>query len=363
MNLLVHIFGWNTYNLVPDQVILLLRNIAMKLLPQLPMLLFLCFVVSVCEGSIYATPRFIGGRGGKPTRKAYTDGRTLKKIEAWAGGWQLRGVRFHWSNGHQDTIGKPHGRHSSFTFQTGERLKSLSLWGNGAGTRCGAFRMRTNKNREYFTKMTRWGLKTEYRANVGSGIIVGFLANHAYDVDALCFYLLRPIKRAVLKNVNYPNLKLNHVGLQPWVLESVDYRNAGSIPQTFEFTGSREVTTSWSWSKSSSLELAFTATVEAGIPKVASVKTETTWKVGITASYKRSETITTKKTCGSSITVSPRKHLTITGTIYYGPISTKYTGRMYVTLDNGQHFSYSVSGQYNGVTSTRVMTTAKETNL
>ena len=336
----------------------------MKLLLQLAMLLFLCFVVSVCEGSIYATPvRLIGGGGGRRTWKTYTDGRTLKKIEAWAGGWQLRGVRFHWSNGHQDTVGKPEGRHSSFTFQTGERLRSLSLWGNGAGTRCGAFRMRTDKNREYFPKMTSWGLKTEYGVNVGSGIIVGFVANHGNDVDALGFYLLRPIKHAVLKNVKYPDLKLNHVGLQPWDLESVDYRNAGSIPQTFELTGSREVTTSWSWSVSSSLELAITTTVEAGIPEVASVKTETTWKVGITASYKRSETVKTKKMYGSPVTVPPRKHLMITGTIYDGPINTKYTGRMHVTLDNGRYFSYSVSGQYNGVTSTRVMKTAKETNL
>ena len=335
----------------------------MTTIMQPAVLLCLLLVVDVSFGSIIAPIRFIGGRGGGYTSKQYTDGRTLKKLEVWAGGWQLRSVKFHWSNGHVDTVGKAGGRYSTFTFNTGERLTSLSLWGNGAGTRCGAFKMRTTSNREYFPKMTSWGLKTEYRAEVGSGIIIGFVAKSGADVDALGFRILRPIRNAVLKNVRYPDINLNSVGLQPWDLESVDYRNAGSVAQSFTLKGKRQVTTSSSWSISSSIELSVTTTVEAGIPEVASVKTETTWKVGVTASYKREQKSTFTKEYQSPVTVGPRKHLMVTGTVYDGPINTKYSGTMHVILDNGRSFRYGVSGYYKGVTSTRVYKSVKETNI
>ena len=333
----------------------------MKLFVWIVVLICLCFTYDFCEGSIYATPvRLIGGRGGGYTQKTYTDGRTLKKIEAWAGGWQLRGVRFHWSNGHQETVGKPVGRHSSFTFQTGERLKSLSLWGNGAGTRCGAFRMRTDRNREYFPKMTSWGLKTEYHVNVGSGIIVGFVARHGGDVDALGFYLLRPIKHAVLKNVNYPQLHLNRVGLRPWNIDVVNYPNYGSTIQSQKLSGTRAVTTSSEWSISTSLEYSISVSVQAGVPAVASAGVKTTFKVGITATYNRKTVRTDTRTYNFQVKVPPRKRTYAIARIYHGPLNTKYTGTMYVTLDNGQHFRYNVQGYYKGVTSTGAYVDLKE---
>ena len=340
----------------------------MACLIQSAIVLCLLLANHVSFGSITVPMTFIGGRGGSFISKQYTDGRTLKKLEVWAGGWQLRSVKFHWSNGHVDTIGKTVGRYSSFAFTTGEHLTSLSLWGNGGGTRCGAFKMRTNKNSEYFPRMTSWRLKREYHAGIGSGIIIGFAAKHGSDVDALGFRILRPIRNAVLENVRYPDLNLNTVGLQPWNLESVDYRNAGYVPQTFTLKGKMQVTISSSWTTSSSLDLSVTlfTTVKAGIPIfffTSTAKTESTWKVGLTASYKREQTSTFTKEYQSLITVGPRKHLKATGTAYEGPISTKYSGTMHIILDNGQSFRYGVSGYYKGATSTRVYKSVKETNI
>jgi hypothetical protein len=327
---------------------------------QPAVLLCLLLVVDVSFGSIIAPIRFIGGRGGGYTSKQYTDGRTLKKLEVWAGGWQLRSVKFHWSNGHVDTVGKAGGRYSTFTFNTGERLTSLSLWGNGAGTRCGAFKMRTTSNREYFPKMTSWGLKTEYRAEVGSGIIIGFVAKSGADVDALGFRILRPITHAVLKNVNYPDLNLNRVGLQPWNIDVIDYTNTASRTQTQKLIGSREITTSSTWSVGTSLEYSTSVSVEAGVPKVASVGVKTTFTVGIKATYSRTTTTKNTRTYEFPVLVPPRKRTYATARLYHGPINTRYTGRMYVTLDNGQSFNYAVTGNYKGVTSTGAYVDLKE---
>ena len=332
----------------------------MAALVHASVLFVLLLVIDDSFASITAPVRFIGGGGGTYLSKLYTDGRTLKKLEVWAGGWQLKSVKFHWSNGHVDTIGKAGGRYSTFTFNTGERLTSLSLWGNGAGTRCGAFKMRTNRNREYFPKMTSWGLKTEYRAEVGSGIIVGFVARHASDVDALGFRILRPVENAILKNVNYPDLNLNRVGLQPWNIDVIDYTNTGSHTQTQKLIGSREITTSSTWTVGASLEHSVSVSVQAGVPKVKAVGVKTTFTVGIKATYSRTTTTKNTRTYEFPVVVPPGKRAHATARLYHGPINTRYTGRMYVTLDNGQSFNYAVNGYYKGVTSTGAYVDLKE---
>ena len=329
---------------------------------QLAVLLCLLLAIEVSFGDIISDVQFVGGEGPGFVKRKYTDGRILKKLEVWAGGSSLLSVKFHWTNGQTDSIGEAGGSYSSFTFDTGERLKSLSLWGNGAGTRCGAFKMITTTNREYFPQMTSWGLKSEYPAEVGSGIIIGFETYSGTEVYALGFFILRQVKSAILKDVTYPDININTVGLQPWDLESVDFKNAGSVPQSFTLKGSREVTTSSSWSITTSLEMSVTTTVEAGVPGVATVTAETTWKVGVKASYKREETHKFTKKYESPVTVGPGKHVVVTGTLYDGPINTKYTGTMHIYLDNGESFQYGVSGYYKGVTSSRVYKSVKEVN-
>ncbi len=58
-------------------------------------------------------------------------------------------------------------------FKPGECFTSLSLWGNGEGTRLGAIKFTTNQGVQFFAKMTSWGLKTEYPINIGSGFCLG----------------------------------------------------------------------------------------------------------------------------------------------------------------------------------------------
>jgi hypothetical protein len=336
----------------------------MTTIMQPAVLLCLLLVVDVSFGSIIAPIRFIGGRGGGYTSKQYTDGRTLKKLEVWAGGWQLRSVKFHWSNGHVDTIGKEKGKKEfKFTFNTGERLKSLWIWSSKGehGKRCGAFKMITTSDREFFPKMTK-KVKKKNRAEVdiGSGIIIGFEADHGSDVDRLGFRILRPVTHAVLKNVNYPDLNLNRVGLQPWNIDVIDYTNTGAHTQTQKLIGSREITTSSTWSVGTSLEYSTSVSVEAGVPKVASVGVKTTFTVGITATYSITTTTTNTRTYEFPVVVPPRTHTYATARLYHGPINTRYTGRMYVTLDNGQSFNYAVTGNYKGVTSTGAYVDLKE---
>ena len=44
----------------------------------------------------------------------------------------------------------------------------------------------------------------EYPLLTGSGVMLGAVGRHYNDVDAICFLMMRKIKRIVLRDVNYP---------------------------------------------------------------------------------------------------------------------------------------------------------------
>ncbi|XDV19451.1 hypothetical protein PO909_024921 [Leuciscus waleckii] len=116
----------------------------------------------------------IGGNGGGEFSFTGEDnGASLEKIGVWLGEWQVKAVRVWLSDGRVETFGE-------------ECFTSLSLWGNGAGTRLGAIKFKTSLRRKFFAKMTSWGLKTEYPMDVGSGYCLGVVLPYTGTVKMTC---------------------------------------------------------------------------------------------------------------------------------------------------------------------------------
>jgi hypothetical protein len=113
----------------------------------------------------------IGGTGGQQTSEIAHS--PLQSIQTWKGGSALVAIELVFQNGHKKSLGIQSGSSDSFTFEKDEWISQNSVWGNGMGTRCGAIQFRTNKGREFFSKMSEYGLRTEYKLDVGSGIVVG----------------------------------------------------------------------------------------------------------------------------------------------------------------------------------------------
>ena len=150
----------------------------------------------------------IGGRGGHLfTFFGLNNGATLKKIGVAVGGWQIKGVRAELTDGRVETFGSG-STFQEFTFKLGERITSLSLWGNGAGTRLGAIKFSTSSGRDFFAKMTDWGLKTEYTIDVGSGVCLGLRGRCGADIDCMGFLFISAIRSSVLTNMTYPDLAI-----------------------------------------------------------------------------------------------------------------------------------------------------------
>lgn len=130
----------------------------------------------------------IGGNGGHDfSFTGVYNGSSLQKIWVWLGESQVKAVRARLTDGREETFGVPDGQYQEFEFNPGELITSMSLWGNGVGTRLGAIKFSTNYPRSFFVKMTSWGLKTEYPIDVGSGSCLGIEGRCGADIDCMGF--------------------------------------------------------------------------------------------------------------------------------------------------------------------------------
>lgn len=308
--------------------------------------------------ALYQTPiHVIGGGGGSAfSLTGGYDGKILSKIGVWAGGWFLSGIRIWLTGSDPRTFGTPNqGSYKEFTFQDGELITSLSLWGNGAGTRSGGIRFYTNRGRQFFHHMTSWSLKQEYAIDVASGICVGVMGRHGEHIDSLGFVFLRPIASARMINVRYPTLSLDTAGIVPLTLDSFTDRNDAAInPKQWRFHGSREVTIASSWSLTAGLEIHASVTVQAGIPKIAEVQGEFGWALSMSANYQTSTQTTRTLGWDQSGTLGPGEWISIQATTRSGNITLPYEATMEITLRSGAVFTYSLSGMYAGVDYTSV---------
>ena len=150
----------------------------------------------------------IGGQGGSSfTFTGRDNGATLKKIGVAVGGWQIKAVRAELTDGRVQTFGNAV-TFSEFTFELGESITKLSLWGNDDGSRLGGIRFSTSSGREFFEQMTSMGLNTEYSIDVGSGVCLGLEGRSVSDVDCMGFLFINAIKSSVLTDMTYPSLAM-----------------------------------------------------------------------------------------------------------------------------------------------------------
>nr|XP_032834707.1 aerolysin-like protein [Petromyzon marinus] len=230
-----------------------------------------------------------------------------------AGRARVRGTRTRpgSTDGTSAQHGGPLGSHSEFVFQPGELFSSLSLWGNGAGTRLGAIKFKTSKGREFFVKMTDWGLKTEYPIDIGSGICLGIVGKGGSDIDCMGFVFINSVKRSELINVTYPTLHRELPKVQMEEIKSISYKNRGSVPQTYKVETSKTVTKTSSWSIANKLEATVSISVTAGIPDVVEVSSGFSFTVGTesTRGVENSESKT--ELLSFDVTVPPGKTVAI----------------------------------------------------
>uniref|UniRef100_S4RHP8 Jacalin-type lectin domain-containing protein n=1 Tax=Petromyzon marinus TaxID=7757 RepID=S4RHP8_PETMA len=301
------------------------------------------------------TLHIIGGQGGN----AFSfDGRsnaaTLQKLSVSVGGWQVRGVEVWLTDGRRQKFGTVDSSAQQFEFQSGEFMSQLSLWGNGAGTRLGAIKFRTSRNREFFAKMTDWGLKTEYKIDVGSGVCLGVQGRAGADIDCMGFLFINDIKSSVIQNMNYPTMHQVLPNVQMEEIKEMEYINDTSVLQSHTFESSKKITKTSSWSTTNKIESTFSLTVSAGIPEVVKVETGFSFTVGSSSTYKVENSEERMETLTFPVSVPPHKTVTVVANIGRANIDLPYTALLRITCMNGALFDVPLSGVYKGLTYTKM---------
>ncbi|XP_048011009.1 aerolysin-like protein [Megalobrama amblycephala] len=310
------------------------------------------------------TLELIGGQGGGPfSFTGENNGASLEKIGVWVGGWQVKAVRVWLSDGRVQTFGQPAGDHQEFKFQPGECFTSLSLWGNGAGSRLGAIRFKTSLGREFFAKMTSWGLKTEYPMDVGSGFCLGVVGRGGADIDCMGFMFLNAVQSTVLTDVNYPTIHQLIPKVTVEEIKSMTYRNNSSVTQKQKVESSKKITNKSSWSVSASLTATFSMEVKAGIPEIAEVTAGYSISVGLESTYSQEYSDERTETLSTDVDVPPGKKVDVNVTIGRATFDMPYTGTVKITCKNGSVLQYETKGTYKGVTYTDIKVETKESPL
>ncbi|XP_036415512.1 aerolysin-like protein [Colossoma macropomum] len=303
----------------------------------------------------------IGGKGGNAFDfNGIDNGSTLQKIWVWVGGWQIRGIRVWLTDGRSMEFGQRNGNYSEFKFNDGERFASLSLWGNGAGTRLGAIKFKTSHDREFFAKMTDWGLKTEYPINIGCGICIGVKGRSGHDIDCLGFRFIDIIKSAELTNVSYPTLTAVKPCVSIEEIKSTSYQNESSIMQEYEIKTSKTITTTSSWSVTNKMEHTFSIKVKAGIPGIVEASTGYRFTTGTESTYSLQNSEEKEEELSFSIQVPPGKTSDVRITISRATMDLPYTGTVKITCRDGNVLHFQTSGTFRGIMYTNANVVVKE---
>ncbi|CDQ92317.1 aerolysin-like protein [Oncorhynchus mykiss] len=302
----------------------------------------------------------IGGGGGMPFEfHGMKNGATLKKIGVAVEGWQVKAVRAELTDGRVATFGEAK-TFTEFEFDLGERITKLSLWGNGAGTRLGAIKFTTSNKREFFEKMTSWGLKKEYTIDVGSGICLGLQGRSGSDIDCMGFVFINAVNSTVLTDMKYPTLSLFKPQVTPEYVKSISHHNDTSLVQEESITYSKTVTKTSSWSVSNKIESTLNVSVKAGIPDLVEVSSGFSLTVGGEHSSKleKSESITESDTI--NVKIPPGKTMDVEITVGKAHINLDYEAIVKVTCMNGSQLVFPSKGIYTGVTYTSARVSTKE---
>ncbi|XP_049327411.1 aerolysin-like protein [Astyanax mexicanus] len=298
--------------------------------------------------------------GDQFTLNGLGNGAMLKQIWVWVGGWQIKAIKVWLTDGRSMQCGDPSGNPQKFKFEDGEFFDSLSLWGNGAGTRAGAIKFKTNKSREFFVQMTDWGLKTEYPIDVGSGICMGISGKAKEDINCLSFIFINYIESTVMKDVNYPTLSMETPKVVFEEIKCITYHNKSNTTQEYTVQTSRNITKKSSWLLTNKMEMSLNMEVKASILSIVEVNSAFSFTLGTESSYGLENSEETTEQLSFTIQVPPGKFMDVDITIGRVTFNLPYTATVQITCRNGSTLEYPTKGIYKGVTYTNVKSEVTE---
>ncbi|OCH85686.1 hypothetical protein OBBRIDRAFT_293892 [Obba rivulosa] len=302
----------------------------------------------------------VGGFGGSPfqTCKWVTNQSALivKALDVWYNTSTLRGIQVTFSdNSRSPVFGSQSDSHGSVTFSPGEVITSLTLWGNGVGTRTGRIRLTTNAGQTFDVGKNTSG-KRGYDAGLGSGILVGMVGRSGKDIDMLGpVFLNGAVTSISISNVTYhPPLVGTTGGISQIIFDEAHYYNPPNSTRDFpwDFSNSDTRTTSTSFTQSTSTT--YGAFVTVGVTaKLFGIgaRADGTFEWQSTGTQKTITPMSSVRSFSWSASgdLAPGQGLTATSLCQQGVVHTNYTSTVTLELSDGAISTYNEPGVFNTV--------------
>ncbi|KAK3686159.1 Jacalin-like lectin domain-containing protein [Podospora appendiculata] len=143
--------------------------------------------------SYWAGTHQIGGSGGTPFNLVAEQGTYVQRIRFCWNDNYLRGIRLTYRNGAQAVTGREEGSCNSYTLNEAktELIRSMTLWGDGKGSKAGRVRFVTSLGVTYDVGKKNTDGQEEFHMDVGSGVLLGFIGRSGLDIDKLSPVFLR----------------------------------------------------------------------------------------------------------------------------------------------------------------------------
>ena len=301
-------------------------------------------------------PFWVGGFGGTDFLscgwKDFKQALIVKRLDVWWDDGALRAVQITYSDDSRDPVhGTMSGSTAGINFARGETVTSLSLWGNGIGTRCGHIRMTTNLGQIFDVGKNVDG-QSRYDGPVGGGLLIGISGKSGADVDMLGFiFTSAPIANMSITNVQYV-LPPDGQDMGPTTISSVHYTGAPVTGTDWQFGGqtSRKDSTSFTQLSSTTYGASINLNISAEFLGIGG---------SVDAGFKWEQTNETQTTTETSTDVTliwgenghldPGEGLTLSAVVQQGTIQLPYSSRFEIDLTDGNGIYYPETGILNNV--------------
>ncbi|KAK4182646.1 hypothetical protein QBC35DRAFT_509556 [Podospora australis] len=233
-------------------------------------ILFASSFATSCSNVLWQQNKGVGHIGSGPFTMVAEAGATVRTLVVWREPNErqaLRGIDLVYTNDATASTGTDEQESETFTFAPDEVVTETSLWGNGIATRTGRIWFRTNLGNEFLQGEDQpEPHQTEFRMNVGSGVLLGFEGTSGLDIDWLAPVFLKSLSQETrIENLRVEPFNITTEGLTQETLERGEFRYNG-VNYTAAFGNKVQKETSTTITNSLTAALGMSMTVSGEFP-------------------------------------------------------------------------------------------------
>ncbi|KAJ5007038.1 hypothetical protein K4K48_001442 [Colletotrichum sp. SAR 10_66] len=267
----------------------------------------------------------------------------VKTFDVHKNGNALCAIEIRYTDGSTAVEGQKSEDKKSITFNPGERVTFLGLYGNGRGTRCGGILLETDRGQKLEHVVD--SKNNRYPSVIFSGIMAGAYGQvDGGELARLGLIFVKPINRISVQ-VNWRNLPGSNDGISSPVIAQNLIKNDGDKPADWTFNGQRSVTNSRTFTQSSTTTWGVSVEISAALFGLG-VKQSASWsqaeQTSNAATYEESTTIGTTL----SGILQPKEAILCTSKCVLGMLDLKYDSNVTIIVEDGTRFDYKEEGVF-----------------